>query len=65
VTERLDPIDATRPAPAAPVRPVVLTPAEREAERRRRERARAARRAPADGAPKRRGAPAGRLDVRG
>jgi hypothetical protein len=64
-SQRLDPIDGVLPAAVAPVRPVLLTPAEREAERRRRERARAQREAsePVDRPPDE--APRPRLDVRG
>jgi hypothetical protein len=68
VSGRLDPIEGVRPAPVGPVRPIVLTPAERDAERRRRERARAARRAaetPPDDAPRGDDEPPHRLDVRG
>jgi hypothetical protein len=60
-SQRLDPIDGVLPAAAAPVRRVLLTPAEREAERSRREQARE-RREPAEDAPDQ--APP-RLDVRG
>ena len=41
--ERPEPIEGVVPAAAAPVRRVLLTPTEREAQRRRREAARAAR----------------------
>ena len=63
-SQRLDPIDGVLPAAAAPVRRVLLTPAERDAERRRREHARAQREASedAESAPDQ---PPPRLDVRG
>jgi hypothetical protein len=63
-SQRLDPIDGVLPAAAAPVRRVLLTPAEREAERRRREHARARREASEAAEPAPGEAPP-RLDVRG
>jgi hypothetical protein len=60
-SQRLDPIDGVQPAAVAPVRRILLSPAEREAERRRREQSRARREAP-EATPEE--APP-RLDVRG
>jgi hypothetical protein len=42
--ERIDPVDPSRRGAIDAVRPIVLTPVEREAERRRREQAREERR---------------------
>jgi hypothetical protein len=69
-SERIDPIDRALPAAVAPIRSVLLTPAEREADRRRREQARAARAAQDgegghDGGQAAPDGAAPRLDVRG
>jgi hypothetical protein len=64
-SDRIDPIEVTRPGPVSSVSAVLLTPVEREAARRRRERARDDRRrreapakAPSDAAS------AARIDLR-
>jgi hypothetical protein len=67
VTEPIQPVGPRRPtiAPVDAMEPLVLTPADREEERKRREQARERRPRREAGAPLRQPPSGGRLDVRG